>query len=631
MINQGAPALVLSEVRRRPRRSRWIAAAVVAVVGTLGACWAWWPGNRPGLGWSEAPKVLATVAVDRGDVALVVTETGSLESSDNAVVRCEVESFYGLPTGAAAVAARTPTRGMSASSRMGGGAASSAPKAAAPAKGQAPGMPKDAASAKAKAVGAGVASKADGKGPAAGSSNASAALDAFLESAAGTGVVPDPTALKRPDVQSFSYIIEPHVPLRTNAYEPTPTSGRPPLPPTILGILDEGTPVKAGDVVCQLDSSAFRTELQAQEIRCAQAKAWVEQARTILDVEQMSLREYEDGIFPRDVEAINNYIAICRKNVERARMTVDWAREAARKNIRSRAQLNADLLSLKQAEITLREGEGMLERLVKYTGKRISAARQAKIEAIRADKLSLESAYQLEKERKERLEKMIAHCTMRAPRDGIVVHANQANLWGTVAAPIQEGITVYPSQPIFRLPNPKQMQVKAEINESKVAQIRPGQPAQVRIDAFPDRAFPGRVTDVQPIPAPAHGPMSDVRVYHATIDIDTKGLDALRPGLSAEVEFQVEARRQVARVPLEALRWVDDQAFVALANDPASGSSWRWRPVILGLSDTSHAEIITGLEPGDRVIEHPDELPAPKLYREAGSRSILALERHRGR
>ncbi|MHC5544173.1 HlyD family secretion protein, partial [Singulisphaera rosea] len=320
-----------------------------------------------------------------------------------------------------------------------------------------------------------------------------------------------------PDVQSFNYIIEPHVPLRTNANEPTPTSGRPPLPPTILGILDEGTQVKAGDVVCELDSSAFRTELQAQQIRCTQAKGWVDQARSILDVEVMSLHEYEGGIFPRDVEAINNYIAICRKNVERAQMTVDWSREAARKNIRSRAQLNADLLTLKQSEFTLREAEGMLERLEKYTGKRISAARRAKIEAIRADKLALESAYQLEKERKERLEKMIAHCTMRAPRDGIVVHANQANLWGKVDAPIQEGITVYPLQPIFRLPNPKQMQVKAEINESKVAQIRSGQPALVRIDAFHDRALQGKVTEITPIPAPPHGPMSDVRVYHATV------------------------------------------------------------------------------------------------------------------
>jgi multidrug efflux pump subunit AcrA (membrane-fusion protein) len=57
----------------------------------------------------------------------------------------------------------------------------------------------------------------------------------------------------------------------------------------IITILPEGSHVKAGEVVCQLDSSAFRRELQAQQVRYVRARAWVEKARSILEVNRSRL------------------------------------------------------------------------------------------------------------------------------------------------------------------------------------------------------------------------------------------------------------------------------------------------------------------------------------------------------
>jgi len=64
----------------------------------------------------------------------------------------------------------------------------------------------------------------------------------------------------------------------------------------IVSILPEGTRVTKGQVVCELDSSAFEDELQAQLVRWLKAKSWVDQARSILEVTEISLREYRDGI-----------------------------------------------------------------------------------------------------------------------------------------------------------------------------------------------------------------------------------------------------------------------------------------------------------------------------------------------
>lgn len=623
-LQQTASPLVISKAPKRGKRS-W--AIGVLIAGAAGLWWALSVGYRPASLRQPPEAVLATIVVDRGDVVPVVTENGSVESADDMVIRCRVESFLGLPPGAPAAnpggpPGSQPPQARNPRMQASGGSSSqaaSSPAIAAPAGSPLPGgFQRGQGASKARAIGAGavstLAGKTTGKGSPAGggSSSASAALDST-------------TGLKRPDIRSFDYIVEPHIPLRSTSTDPGPRTGPPPQPPMILAILPEGTRVKAGDVVCELDASGFREELQAQQIRTVRAKAWVQQAKSILEVNEIALREYEQGVFPQDAELIRHYISACQTEEQRVTRNLAWSRKAVARGFRTEAQLRADELTVQKAQTALREAEGMLVRLLKYTGKRIVTARKAKIESARADKLSLDSAYQLECVRLKRIEAMIANCTMRAPREGTVVHANRTNVWGMVEMQIREGLTVYPSQPIFQLPDPKNMRVKATINESQVAKINSGQPATIRIDAFPDRPLRGTVAEITAIPAPANGPGSDVRSYFATVRIDSGGSEALRSGLSAEVDFQVEARHEVPRIPLEAIRWVDSEPFAAVAI-AGTGSAWRWRRIALGVSDSTFAEVRSGLEPGDRVIAHTASLPAPKPVRR-GPAMFLALQR----
>ncbi|MCA1686707.1 MAG: HlyD family efflux transporter periplasmic adaptor subunit, partial [Planctomycetia bacterium] len=405
----------------------------------------------------------------------------------------------------------------------------------------------------------------------------------------------------------------------------------------IISILPEGARVKANDVVCELDASAFREELQAQKIRWAQAKALVEQAKAIQEVNEITYKEYNEGIFPQDVQLVRQYLTTCTIETERARKNLEWSKQTAAKGFRASAQVKADVAAFDRAEIAQREAGGMITRLEKFTGPRLKKNLLAKIEAIRADRLAQESVYQLESDRLRRLEEMVANCTLRAPRDGIVVYANQANGWGQTQNPIQEGVTVRQGQAIINLPDPNHMQVRAMVNESKVSSIHVGQKALIRVDAFPDRPMIGTVEGVTPIPAPSNRSGQDVRVYFATVAIDSGGFDALRPGLSAEVTFRVGDPRKVTRVPLQAVRWVHETPYVAVTEpspagvDAARPPAFRWRNPVLGQSDASYIEVLSGLRPGDRVIARPDRLPAPGPSRPApvvaGS---VALERPRG-
>jgi len=610
--------------QRKPIWRKWL--PTLLGLGTLGLAGAFFV--NPSRLWSKTTREHPVFKVERGDMTLVVTENGVLESANNATVRCEVEALVGVTGGVNG----TGRGGASGS----GGSASPAPAAtASPAvsamqgKGAAAAAATKAGGTKARVAGGGVASATPAAAPAAGAGSDSGASSS--------------TMMKRPDIRSFSYIVEPHVPLRgpraptttgtqgTNKQANLLTMGSSggrggggnrggrggsettelPGSTRIIEIIPEGTRVTKGDIVCKLDSSAFTEELLAQEIRYIQAKAWLEQAKSILEVNEISHEEYVKGVYPQDLQLIRQYIISCRTEQQRASLNYKWSAEAASKGYRANAQVKADKLAEQQTTFMLTEAIGMEQRLKQFTMPRIMKARLAKIEAIKADLSSQEAAFELENQRLKRLKAAIENCTMRAPRDGIVVYANQTNSWGRVEAQIQEGVTVRQTQPIFYVPDPKNMRVKARINESKTSLVQVGQRVIIRVDAFPKEPLTGTVETITAIPAPSSISNLDVRVYYAMISLDKGGFEGLRPGMSAEVNFRIETQHDIVRVPHRTIRWLNDQPYTAVAKRTQKGTTWDWRKLKLGISDARYVEVIEGLSPGEQVSEDPKLITVP--------------------
>jgi HlyD family secretion protein len=573
---------------------------------------------------------MATVEVDRGDVVQVVTENGSIECSDDSVVRSRVESFLGIPIAgpkanpiqqlaqardgrampSRAAAARAATSAANTGSTGGSQTNDATLRGRRPIDAQKPKAPR-----KITAMAAASPIAAPLNQP---------------DSTASSKQSNDPTtSWKGPDVRSFQYVVEPYVPLRAGLPAQEAGATAPPAPPAIVSILPEGSRVKAGAVVCQLDSSAFRDALPLQKIRYIQAKSRVEQTRSMLEASQIALREFEQGIFPQDVKQLKDYIAVSEFERDRARRNAAWSQAAAAKGFRTSMQVDADRAALADAEFTVRAAQAMLVRLQKHTGKRVAKACKAKIEAIKADLLALESCLLLEGQRVRRIETMIANCTLRAPHDGIVVYANRTNAWGMTLTQIREGLLIRQSQPVFRLLDPKRLFVQARINESQVAQVRSGQQVAIRLEAFPDRLLRGSVSEITPVPSLANGPFSDVRTYSAKVRIESGQFEELRSGLTAELDFLVLNRRHVTRVPLEAIRWRDDQPYVAVADGSESGIEWEWRAIDVGANDTAFAEVTKGLVPGDRVVAQCDRLPDPEAGAAKLERTVEVAMRER--
>ncbi len=644
------PLIDIAKARRNP----W---AVVKMIGALmllgGAAWTWHAGYRPANLFGKAPAQVRFVEIDSGDIDLVVVESGTIESANNATVRCQVEALIGLVGGTEATAGSgRGTTGGAGSSAAGG---SSAQGAASGTSGTA-GTGTSGSTSKAKTTkkaGSSSTSKTGSTGSknSSTSSTSSSSSSSTASSGSGTSTTSSSTTgttttSSKPVIRSFTYTVVAHTPLRpvtpkgadTTAASKQSLSGtgggggagggrgggrggrgggtamlgdEKPGSTRIVDILPEGSRVKAGDVVCKLDSSSYEDEEKAQQIRFLQAKSYLEQAISMLEVAKISLEEYRDGIYPQDQQLVRHYMETCELEKERLERNLKWSEDMLKKNFRTAFQVKGDALALEQASIALSEAHGMFARLVKQTGPKILKSLEANVRAIESDKLTQEASFSLEKQRLERIRRNIEHCTVKAPGDGIVVYANQSLYFGLVNINIDQGVTLRQDQPIFNLPDSQRMRVKARINESKISVVHAGQPVLIEIEAYPGRPLRGVVSEVMPISIPLL--LSDVRIYFANVDI-LDSFDDLRPGLSARLIFQVESRRSVTRVPVESIRWVNERPYVALYDRSAAqegGQPWRWQPIQIGLSDLSFAEVLGGLKVGDRVVSQPDSLPPP--------------------
>jgi multidrug efflux pump subunit AcrA (membrane-fusion protein) len=166
------------------------------------------------------------------------------------------------------------------------------------------------------------------------------------------------------------------------------------------------------------------------------------------------------------------------------------------------------------------------------------------------------------------------------PLSGIVVERN-----------ISLGGTVEPNKTLFRIADLSRVVVEGDVFESDVSKVKLGQDARIRLEAYPNKVFTGKVTYV----ASQLDPQK--RTLHLWVSVDNKeGL--LKPELFARVALVVEPSREALTVPVGAI--IDDGAekFVFVKN----GNKFLRQDVATGVSDDRYVEITDGLHPGDKVV-----------------------------
>lgn len=209
----------------------------------------------------------------------------------------------------------------------------------------------------------------------------------------------------------------------------------------------------------------------------------------------------------------------------------------------------------------------------------------------------------------------LAYTDIISPVDGTVV-SRSVTAGQTVASSFQ-------TPTLFLIATDlKNMEVDTNASEGDIGGIREGDTASFTVDAYPQRAFHGAVTQVRKSPQT----VQNVVTYDVVVGVDNSDL-ALIPGMTASIQIVTEQRNDVLRVANQTLRYVP--AFAVAQERATTGQPprvWVLRDgtpqsvnVSTGLSDDNFTEITSGdLKSGDAVIGSENSASGTSPARPAG-------------
>jgi HlyD family secretion protein len=320
--------------------------------------------------------------------------------------------------------------------------------------------------------------------------------------------------------------------------------------------VDFNSPVRAGQVLAEIDPTRFRARVQQAQAQVALAEA--------------SLTQAQAGVVRAQTD-----IGIQEREYGRRR-------DLTKQGYFSKAGLDGAASQLANARAAIKT----------------SAAQVASARAQIAQSMAELSSAQLD----------LRRTIIVAPTSGVVIN-KLVEPGTTVAASFQ-------TPNLFEIAaDTTRMQVEASVDEADIGQIRDGQQVRFTVDAYPESTFPGVVRQIRK----AATENQNVVSYLVILEVDNSD-GRLLPGMTANVEVVTGTKPNVVRVPTQALRFrpreadrpesdkkdKDDEPGKApelvlwiKTADPYKPAK---RVVTIGLQGEDFTEVATGVKPGDMVL-----------------------------
>lgn len=178
-----------------------------------------------------------------------------------------------------------------------------------------------------------------------------------------------------------------------------------------------------------------------------------------------------------------------------------------------------------------------------------------------------------------------------APISGVIVSQNITNAAAT-------GASLAGSATAFTIADLSSLWVLCDVYENDIAKISVGQPARIKVNAYPDKPLLGHVSDI--------GPMLDPQLRTAKVRIQLDNPGFLKLGMFVTATFSSKKTEQYAVVPSTAVLHLHDREWVFL---PASGNHFKRIEVHAGQMLPGNRQVIlSGIDPGQQVVTNALQL-----------------------
>lgn len=323
-------------------------------------------------------------------------------------------------------------------------------------------------------------------------------------------------------------------------------------------IIPDGTVVDSGDYVAQLDRTELTNKIKDQ---------------------QLEIDQYENNFIKTqldttmDLMAARNELANLKYALEEAQIAVDQ--------------------SIYEPPATQRQTRIELERAERAYNQAVKNYRLRHEKAV-ANMTEVSNAL---RKRRSDLEKLMAlgmEFTVKAPKAGMVVYQRD---WEGKRRGAGSTISTWENV-VATLPNLREMISKTYVNEVDISKVRVGQNARIGVDAFPQKQFTGRVTEVANIGEQLKN--SNAKVFEVKLIVNEFD-SILRPAMTTKNFIITEEIPNALYIPLEALFTADSIQFVY--------TSGRRQQVIPWKANENEIIILAGLKEGDKVRLSPPARP----------------------
>lgn len=272
-----------------------------------------------------------------------------------------------------------------------------------------------------------------------------------------------------------------------------------------------------------------------------------------------------------------------------------WNKDQIARTNQAKATLKSVELKLRQACLTAKFDRRESDRLQSLLTRNLTSIDKADSALTKADVSDLAcTASKAEKEIAQaslELQQALLELTqLKAPFDGVIAEINGEV--GEYVTPSPPGVATPPAVDLI---NTQCLYVTAPIDEVDAMPLRINQPAEIKLDAFGNRTFQGKLTRIAPY-------VVDLEKQARTVDVDIRFTAApedvaLLVGYSADISVILESHEQVLRVPTEAVLENNQVLLYQVDTGVLEQRSFK-----AGISNWSYAEVLDGLKEGDQIV-----------------------------
>lgn len=338
-------------------------------------------------------------------------------------------------------------------------------------------------------------------------------------------------------------------------------------------LVDVGQKVKKGQVLIQLDTTDMERE----------------RARAAADRDQAAARLAMLKAGSRREDVIEAEAQVSQQEAAFARAEADWRR--------SEAAVKAGTITAREAESARSDFHAAKAQLA------ASRARLAKTEAGARPEEIAEAKAQLSR----------AEVALRAAEDQLSYASIRSPMAGTVIKRgIEVGEMVSPGvsataqgTSMLTIADLDRLIIASSLNQIDVGKVRKGQQVEVRVDSAPGKVFTGEIRKVAPAAEASKDGQSTIQTFPIETILAGTDADALKPGMSADLDVLVTNKPGALYLPVEAvLRGKGLEGTVTLPAK-AKGGKPATASVTLGLATDTQLEILSGLAEGQEVLIKP--------------------------